>query len=81
MWIDLGVCSPIVRNPLGLILRRSLAHISTGINMANLEEPERFDVVRLIQGEPMVNASRKDDKVAGLNGEADPRIAGCFCQN
>jgi hypothetical protein len=46
--------------------------------MANLEEPERFDAVRLIQGEPMVNASRKDDQVVGRNGEADPRITGCF---
>ena len=46
--------------------------------MANLEEPESFDAVRLIQGEPMVNASRKDDKVAGLNGKADPRIGRCF---
>jgi hypothetical protein len=77
--IRLRLLPAVVRDSLGSVPSRDVSPPSEQQKMirpAHLGKPRHLEVVRLVEGEAVVNAGGYDDRVAGGVGEGDPCVQG-----
>lgn len=71
--IHVRLLRPVMRYPLGLILRNlSVQSFRVESRRTYLEQPESPDKVALVESETMVDPSREDEQVPRKNEDTDP---------